>query len=112
MMKGRKEGEDIRRFRKEKMMDVHEMGMMNEDRMGMGWAWEANLKRESKEIGLSLPPLSPTCPRYDQLGKFARFGMKSGRILLCGMGILVGLISIQSSSSPSPSPSSLLIFLP
>ena len=44
-------------------MDVHEMGMMmNED--GMGWAWEANLKRESKEIGLSLPPLSPTCPRY------------------------------------------------
>ncbi|KAK7336485.1 hypothetical protein VNO77_17027 [Canavalia gladiata] len=68
-MDGRKEGEDIRRFRD-------------------GWAWEANLKRESKEIGLSLPPLSPTCPRYDQLGKFARFGMKSGRILLCGMGIL------------------------
>lgn len=24
-----------------------------------GWAWEANLKRESKEIALSLPPLSP-----------------------------------------------------
>lgn len=26
---------------------------------GDGWAWEANLKRESKEIALSLPPLSP-----------------------------------------------------
>ncbi|CAJ1914240.1 unnamed protein product [Sphenostylis stenocarpa] len=90
-----------------KRMDVHEHEWMGWD--GMGWAWEANLKRESKEIGLSLPPLSPTCPRYDQLGKFARFGMKSGRILLCGMGILVGLISMQSSSSPSPS--SNLVFL-
>lgn len=39
------------------------------------------------------------CPVIqNQLGKFARFGMKSGRILLCGMWILVGLIiSIQSS---------------
>lgn len=31
------------------------------------WAWEANLKRESKEIGLSLTPLFPTCLRYCKL---------------------------------------------
>ena len=33
----------------------------------MEWAWEANLKRESREIGPSLPPLSPTCSRYGKL---------------------------------------------
>ncbi|KAF7804022.1 uncharacterized protein G2W53_043133 [Senna tora] len=31
---------------------------------GDGWAWEANLKRESKEIGLSFATTLPTCSRY------------------------------------------------
>lgn len=57
------------------------------------------IKYSSGGLLLIILPFAFACPVIqNQVGKFARFGMKSGRILLCGMWILVGLISLQSSS--------------
>ncbi|KAK7829743.1 two-component response regulator arr9, partial [Quercus suber] len=46
--------------------------VLGDDEWVDGWAWEANLKRESKEIALSLPPLSP--PAQDMLGLLSSIG--------------------------------------
>lgn len=52
---GEKVGQMVRKW---------ENGMDDGWGMACGWAWEANLKRESKEIGLSFATTLPTCSRY------------------------------------------------
>lgn len=49
------------------MEEENEGWVEMEMEMDDGWAWEANLKRESKEIGLSFATTLPTCSRYGKL---------------------------------------------